>query len=83
MELIQSFEDKKKEFEVRIQNLESEKAALIEEIPHLRENLTLLKLEHQATSLENEVYDLKAERSDLEQEIAKYARPQGTELTAM
>ncbi len=82
MESIQSLSDKKIELEARIQALEAEKAALLEEIPHLREKLTVLKLEHHAEALGNEVSSLKAERSNLEQEIANYISPQQTSVTS-
>ncbi|MGB9622311.1 MAG: hypothetical protein ACPL07_00560 [Candidatus Bathyarchaeia archaeon] len=74
--------DRKKELEARIQALEAEKATLLEEIPHLREKLTVLKLERHAQALGNEVSSLKAERSNLEQEIANYTNPQQASFTS-
>jgi len=82
MELIQSLADRKTELEDKIQALDAEKATLLEEIPNLKENLTVLKLEHHAQALENEVSNLKAERSNLMQEIASYTVPKESNFTS-
>ncbi|MCP8308970.1 MAG: hypothetical protein H3Z54_09805 [archaeon] len=82
MESIQSLADKKKELEAKIQALEAEKAMLLEEIPRLSEKLDVLKLEHHAQALGNEISSLKAERSNLEQEIANYTNPQQASITS-
>ena len=72
MEGSEGFANRKTELEARISKLESHRAALVSEIPVLREKLETLKLERTANVLEGEVASLQSEKNALEQEIAGY-----------
>jgi chromosome segregation ATPase len=72
MEAVTEYSDRKTELEAKIRSLESEKTFLISDIAALKERVTELELERQATSLQGEVDALRTEKAVLEEKAATY-----------
>jgi uncharacterized coiled-coil protein SlyX len=72
MEAVAQYADRKTELEARIRALEAEKTFLISDIAGLKEKVTELELERQATSLTSEVEALRTEKAVLEEKAGTY-----------
>ena len=72
MEAVEQYPDRKTELEAKIRSLESEKSFLISDIANLKEKVTELELEKQASSLQSEVEALRTEKAVLEEKAATY-----------
>ena len=64
------FQTKKTEMEDKLQQLEMERARLIEEVQALKEKRTLLDLERKAGTIQETVDALKKEKEDLQGQIS-------------
>ena len=71
------FQNRKSELEEKLQNLEMQRATLIEEVRALREKRTLLDLERKATSLQQIVDSMQKEKEDLQGQVASLEAGQG------
>jgi predicted nucleic acid-binding Zn-ribbon protein len=72
MQAVEQYSDRKTELEAKIRTLESEKSFLISDIAALKEKVTELELEKQATFLQGEVDALRTEKAVLEEKAASY-----------
>ena len=72
MQAVEQYSDRKTELEGKIRSLESEKTFLVSDIAALKEKVTELELEKQATSLQGEVDALRTEKAVLEEKAATY-----------
>lgn len=72
MEAVVQYSERKTELEAKIRSLESEKTFLISDIASLKERVTELELERQASSLQGEVDALRTEKAVLEEKAETY-----------
>jgi peptidoglycan hydrolase CwlO-like protein len=72
MQVAEQYADRKMELEAKIRSLESEKSFLVSDIATLKERVTELELEKQASSLQGEVDALRTEKAVLEEKAATY-----------
>ena len=68
-----SYEEQKADLEAKIKALNEERTALHMEIPALEKRGTILNLGDRAKTLQDEVLALRAKKSELLNEIAKYS----------